>query len=156
MSQNIDKTNTILHILSDHGSMIGDSVTNLFGRWEISNPVSIMMIPKYLKKQRIVNIDMLKRNEQKMVTHFDLHLFYKELMVQFAQNTENMEINELTLPKLSNGEILSKSIISTEIASDRDCVGIANGFCFCDLFQFVFSFYVFGVFDFVSMFIFQI
>ena len=47
--QDIDKTNTILHIISDHGSMVGDSVKNLYGRWEISNPVSIMLLPKYLK-----------------------------------------------------------------------------------------------------------
>ena len=42
---------------------------------------------------------------------------------------------ENTLPKLENGEILSESILSSEISPKRECVGISNGFCFCDLFE---------------------
>lgn len=136
--EDIDKTNTILHIISDHGSMIGDSVKNLYGRWEISNPVSIMILPKHLRESGIIDIDILRRNEQKLVNHFDLHLFYKELMLNMIKNDDNNKWKQSvqdTLPKFSNGEILSQSILSTEIKSNRECTGIANGFCFCDLFE---------------------
>ena len=138
----IDFENTILHIVGDHGCLVGDSTTTIFGRMEVKNPISILIIPK--NKTIIERFDKyLSINQQRMVTHYDFHRFYKTLPLLFIQNGEkddliyqdmydlDFENIGISLPKKKKKK-LAASILTEEIPNDRSCDGIDQGFCFCD------------------------
>eukprot|EP01083_Nonionella_stella_P084407 233644_1 len=131
MLELIDKQNTIIHLIADHGTY---QRTGIYGELEARNPVSILIAPKAIAKAVNKNNN-LYNNQQKMVTHFDMHLFYKELLYNLLANKKDDEYNSTIaayLPRSNDGKILSQSIISTRIKSDRSCDGIARGYCFCD------------------------
>ena len=138
----IDFDNTILHILGDHGCLVGDSTTTIYGRIEVKNPISILIIPK--NKTIIQKFDKyLTINQQRMVTHYDFHRFYKTIPLLFVENgeKENLIYKDLynvnyqnigkSLPKKNNLK-LAQSILTEYISNNRSCDGIDDGFCFCD------------------------
>lgn len=132
----IDFSNTILHIIGDHGCLVGDSTTTIFGRMEVKNPINILIIPKNNTIIKKFN-KYLTINQQRMITHYDMHKFYKSLpLLWINQNIDNMynlkyqNIGK-SLPKKNNIK-LAKSILNDIIPNNRTCDGIDQGFCFCD------------------------
>ncbi len=139
----INFDNTILHIIGDHGCLVGDSTTTIFGRIEVKNPISILIIPKNnVITQKFDKY--LSVNQQRMVTHYDFHRFYKTLPLLFAENgslsslvyqdlydVEYQNIGK-SLPQTRDNMKLAKSILTKYIPNDRSCDGIDEGFCFCD------------------------
>ena len=146
--KNIDLTQTIIHLTSDHGNMIGDSLTSLYGQWEQNNPISILLLPK--KKFPSNNnpfkniLKYLKFNQQRMITHYDMHLFWKQIPLLFIKiKYLNKNWNKLskikwiydTLPRVKNKNSYIKparSIMNQYIENNRSCDEIENGYCFCD------------------------
>eukprot|EP01083_Nonionella_stella_P303095 1047789_1 len=116
--ENINKQNTIIHLLADHGTYQTD---NIYGRWETRNPLSIQLIPNILFEQRILNLTRLRINEQRLVSHLDMNRFYKEIAHKLSDTDTAVEyLNH------------SESIIDTEIAVDRPC---HHSNCFCEVFE---------------------
>ena len=129
MVENIDKSNTILNIISDSG---GQPRSNIFGYWESKNPVNIMLIPSRY------TYDNLKLNQQKYINHFDINLFYKEFMLNLMESSNNINGSMLSKYKklvYENQPISSKSILNEIISNDRSCDFIDKGYCFCDIFR---------------------
>eukprot|EP01083_Nonionella_stella_P308666 1090142_1 len=140
--QNIDKTNTILHIVSAHGDY-NSAQRNVYGQWESNNPVSMMLLPQHLVDEGVIDMDILRGNQQKHINHYDMNVFYKELMINLMQRTNSAlsvvnKYNQLihnTLPKVYNkgSFVLSQSILHRAISNERSCDYIEDGYCFCDV-----------------------
>eukprot|EP01083_Nonionella_stella_P019190 53336_1 len=133
----IDKDNTILHIVGDHGSLVGASLANIFGTWEMMNPVSILMLPQWLDK-RLHFLDVMRVNEQRFTNHYDMHYFFKQLLVKLLKEPMQEEMAqkvEESLPISDADRAMSYSLMDTEIPVDRDCDQINLQFCFCEVLQ---------------------
>eukprot|EP01083_Nonionella_stella_P017258 48240_1 len=131
--RDMDKFNTVVHIVSDHGSLIGRSLrNNVFTKWEMKNPVSIMLIPKTLS---VIDIDVLKQNEQRMVNHYDMHLFYKQLLYELSHKSMDYKKDiEDTLPRDDDGFILSEyDLMHGLVAVNRSCHKKNDMWCFCNV-----------------------
>eukprot|EP01083_Nonionella_stella_P298382 1012852_1 len=111
--------NTIVHIVGDHGCLVGDSTTNIYGRMEARNPVSILIVPKHIVMRHSLH-KYLHSNQQRLVTHYDFHRFYKSIPLLYSAHE----------PQQYSAH--SKGIMTEYIARNRSCDGVADGFCFCD------------------------
>eukprot|EP01084_Bolivina_argentea_P219569 372378_1 len=144
MFEMVRKENTVINIISDHGPIIVDE--DLYSELEYKNPVNIMLVPKWLRNY--TNLHNLQLNQQRFVQHYDMHLFYKELLWKLYKKNELKSFSKANkkrdrayqnmifenLPKI-NEVPLSKSIMDEIIDIDRDCQGIADGFCLCNNMQ---------------------
>ena len=68
-----DLERTAIHIVGDHGSLVGNSLSNLYGQFEMRNPVSIVL-PKWLRDAgHLSDTDWahLHSNQQRLVSHHD-------------------------------------------------------------------------------------
>eukprot|EP01083_Nonionella_stella_P076151 207362_1 len=141
-----DFSNTIFHIIGDHGSLVGTSTSTQFGRWEASNPISLMFVPLNLFPAD--NMDILRANQQRFVTHYDFHVFFKQIPLLFtdlygSHALEDIEwINESLPvqpmePKRTRHRMtkMYRNIYSEVVDVNRTCAEIdaPKGFCFCDI-----------------------
>merc|ERR1712228_62261 len=119
-----DLHNTVLHIVGDHGSLVGESTSTQFGRLESTNPVSILFAEP-ISQSHLFNDSVLRSNEQRFVSHFDFHLFYKQIPLLFSPL---YSMKDFGVP--TNGAInIYKNIVSV----NRSCsqLSIPKAFCFC-------------------------
>ena len=132
----VDKSNTIVHIVADHGSLMGHQI-NEYGKREMKNPVSIMMVPKSLTQQRMVaEFQNFAKNQQRPVNHYDFHEFFKKLLLKLVVRAlpQNMADRvDASLPRLDDGHMLSQSMLDTVVPFEDRCHGIMTGFCFCNV-----------------------
>lgn len=132
--QSINYDNTMLNLLADHGMLIGNGLSTLYGRWEMNNPLNILLMPKWFASD--INITTLKINEQRFLSHYDNHRFYKEILWKLHTQNDNLtlydEMIEQTLPVVRDNVSVSMDILNEVIAVDRRCDGILPGYCVCD------------------------
>ena len=133
----VDKQRTIVHIVADHGTLVGKWDINEYGVREMKNPVSIMMVPKLLTQQKLINeFKNLKANEQRPVNHYDFHLFYKQLLLKLAVSALPQKITDrvnASWPRLGDGQMMAQSVMDQVIPFENGCHGIMNGYCFCNV-----------------------
>ena len=148
MIEYLDLENTILHFTGDHGNTLGDALTNIYGQIEINNPMSILLLPKNklnkIKYDENEILNKLRINQQRLISHFDFHLFWKQIPLLFTNKYGNYkDIFNIkwiydTLPMVFDiGFKPSKSIMTQYISPNRSCreAGVDKKFCFCDVFQ---------------------
>ena len=161
----LDFDKTLLHLTADHGNLIGSFPSTQYGNWETKNPNSLMFFPKYLVENELIfngkyknniftinNLNNLYINQQRFITHYDIHFFWKYLIYKFINPKRNVIRDNVW--KLINDSLVSNSgndddemkyenIIENIISKDRNCKnGIYNNkadkshtylFCFCDM-----------------------
>eukprot|EP01084_Bolivina_argentea_P313380 542694_1 len=142
--KSINLNNTLIWFLSDHGNKMGalkygNKYPNIL---EVNNPFSFLLFPKQYTKY-INNFDLihqqLLQNQQKLITHWDLNYFYKQLPLLFIQNETMIDyINDIILNK-SYFENIQKGLISVmfeDIPFNRSCKDIgftarSSQYCLC-------------------------
>lgn len=116
-------TSTITILLSDHGSKTTEySISNFYGRLEVSSPIMFMIIPnkvaKRLGKKAMKN---LINNQKRLVALIDLH-----------RMLNSIKINEISAPAVNDYRI---SGLLSPIPLNRTCgdlVGMTNdAYCRC-------------------------
>ncbi len=93
-----------------------------------SNPIS------YMKIMRI--------NQQRLVTHYDFHVFFKQIPLLFTdlygdigRELEEIKLLNDTLPINKNKQRMYRNILKEIINFNRSCneLDAPKGFCFCDM-----------------------
>ncbi|XP_013396396.1 uncharacterized protein LOC106163384 [Lingula anatina] len=65
--------NTIIFFMSDHGARFGRFRSTPIGRLEASNPLLIMVLPKWLRQQYPHIAAAVNSNTERLVTSYDIH-----------------------------------------------------------------------------------
>eukprot|EP01083_Nonionella_stella_P085050 235552_1 len=140
----IDLANTVVWFLGDHGNKMGalNYATRYPNILEANNPFSFLFFPKK-SAQYILNFDAIHRNilqnQQKLITHWDLNYFFKQLPLLFIENQSMIRYVEDIIENSSFHAHVKKglkSIMFDSINHNRTCkdIGFNAGsaqFCLC-------------------------
>jgi len=129
--------NTILVLMSDHGSPYGSILETYQGKVESRMPFLYFSFPTWFSEKYRSAVSNVKLNRNRLTTPFDLHETLLDLL-----NPESIEDNVIrdrhlklrSLVNSGNASLLPRGIsLFTPIPLSRDCevAGISEHFCVC-------------------------
>lgn len=119
--------NTILILLSDHGSNLNAIRNTVIGRVEERMPLFAIALPKYLKEKYPLLERNLRHNTERLTSHFDTyHTLVDILEGRFCRSSE------------PDHRLIGRSLFS-RIPSNRTCgdAGIRSEYCPCHKYDIV-------------------
>jgi len=120
--------NTVLIIMSDHGSRYGKIRETFQGKMEENMPFLYVVFPTWFKSSYPSAIRNFYQNQQKLTTHFDLHEMLKDLLDLSSLTETEIQRRQRELSATSRGISLFLSIPSTRTCEDA---AIPHEYCVC-------------------------
>lgn len=128
--------NTVIFLMSDHGIRLSDFRATYQGMLEESQPLLIAIYPKWLKQAFPLAVENLEKNSNSLITTFDLHATFNDLMNKNRLRQMNIEKRSKMLKELDGNKPRGISLF-LPIPDERDCkmAGIPLSFCLCQTFS---------------------
>ncbi|GFN75047.1 hypothetical protein PoB_000155300 [Plakobranchus ocellatus] len=116
--------NTVIVWFSDHGQRFGRIRSTYQGRIETNTPYLLLIFPQWFKQKYPEVMQVLKINQERLTTHFDVYETVKDLLYFKA--------------KTGKGTVHERGIsLFKEIPRERTCAqaGVPDEFCACAQFS---------------------
>ncbi|CAL8141259.1 unnamed protein product [Orchesella dallaii] len=122
----IDKENTIIMFMSDHGDIYGEFRETVQGWYEDKLPALWVYLPPRLRERFPTWYDSLQVNSKRLTSHFDMYKTLVHILQTFDEDNKAQE----TYGRLSHQ--IGKSLLEP-VPEDRTCseAGVPEGYCAC-------------------------
>ncbi|CAJ0961902.1 unnamed protein product, partial [Mesorhabditis belari] len=123
--------NSFVFFMGDHGIRFGNTLNTRLGQRELSNPFLLMTIPERLRQNQQL-LSNLNANSHQLLTHFDLHATFVDILKNaFHSNFSSFDFEAVLHPNNNNATSILRPLGPY---GDRTCknIPVPSAYCLCE------------------------